>query len=171
MVQSAQRTAVLELIKESFKFSAGHFTLFSATEREDLHGHDFNVEVRLEAPVGSDGLCFDYRGVKAMIRDLCASLDEKVLLPAESPWLELDRLGSGGWSVTFAGETFTLLERDVLVLPLANVSLEELARWFLATLREELARRATPLGRLEIGVGAGPGQRAWVAWTTEEGAG
>ena len=33
----------VELQKESMKFSAGHTTIFSATEREPLHGHMYQV--------------------------------------------------------------------------------------------------------------------------------
>ena len=46
-----QRTTTLELYKEEMKFSAGHFTIFSATERENLHGHNFSVYV---APCADD---------------------------------------------------------------------------------------------------------------------
>ena len=38
----------IELSKEYLKFSAGHFTVFSATERERLHGHNFSVSALTE---------------------------------------------------------------------------------------------------------------------------
>ena len=33
----------LYIDKESHKFSAAHYTIFSATERERLHGHNYSV--------------------------------------------------------------------------------------------------------------------------------
>ena len=38
-------TVTIRLAKENMKFSAAHFTIFSASERERLHGHNFRVEV------------------------------------------------------------------------------------------------------------------------------
>ncbi|EQD50251.1 hypothetical protein B1A_13514, partial [mine drainage metagenome] len=35
------RSVEVDLSKERMKFSAGHFTVFSASERENLHGHNF----------------------------------------------------------------------------------------------------------------------------------
>ena len=41
----------LELCQEEMKFSAGHFTILSATERERLHGHNFTVYVAITGVV------------------------------------------------------------------------------------------------------------------------
>ncbi len=42
---------VIEITKEALHFAAAHFTLFSATERENLHGHNFYVALEIEAEV------------------------------------------------------------------------------------------------------------------------
>ena len=52
----------IDILKEDIKFSAAHFTVFSATERERLHGHNFHVGLSVTAPVGSNGMCFQNRG-------------------------------------------------------------------------------------------------------------
>ena len=41
----------IELSKEYLNFSAGHFTIFSATERENLHGHNFQVRGAVTAAI------------------------------------------------------------------------------------------------------------------------
>ena len=87
---SRVRTATIELHKDYLHFSAAHFTIFSATERENLHGHNFQVAAFLEGPINDDGLCFDYNEVKTRLKQLCDSLDETVLLPAESPHIEIE---------------------------------------------------------------------------------
>ena len=38
-----------EIAKEALNFSAGHVTMFSATEREDLHGHNWRVACEITA--------------------------------------------------------------------------------------------------------------------------
>ena len=41
-------------------FSAAHFTIFSATERERLHGHNYSVSARFVAPQGDNGFSADH---------------------------------------------------------------------------------------------------------------
>jgi hypothetical protein len=49
----------IDISKEYPNFSAGHFTMFSATERENLHGHNFQVRCSVTAPPGDDSMAFD----------------------------------------------------------------------------------------------------------------
>ena len=51
----------IQIAKQALNFSAAHFTIFSATEREDLHGHNFQVECELASPIDRNGLIFDYK--------------------------------------------------------------------------------------------------------------
>ena len=55
------QVSTIELFKEAMKFSAGHFTIFSETERERLHGHNFTVYVALTGEVNDKGMIADYR--------------------------------------------------------------------------------------------------------------
>ena len=88
MVRPA-RLARIEVAKQAMNFSAAHFTIFSATEREDLHGHNFQLACSVTAPVDDTGLMFDYAIIKRRLRALCDEIDEKMLLPAHSPFLEI----------------------------------------------------------------------------------
>ena len=49
------RLTTLYIDKEAHKFSAAHFTIFTATERERLHGHNYSVSARIVAPMGDNG--------------------------------------------------------------------------------------------------------------------
>ena len=57
----------IELFKESMNFSAGHFTIFSETERENLHGHNFSVYAIFESEVIENGMTFNYDIYKKII--------------------------------------------------------------------------------------------------------
>ena len=85
------RYATIEVAKEVLNFSAAHFTIFNATDREDLHGHNFQVACEMTAELSEAGLMFDYSIVKRAIRALCDEIDEKVLLPEQSPHLAIRR--------------------------------------------------------------------------------
>lgn len=158
-------TVTLALSKEAMKFSAAHFTLFGPGSRERLHGHDYFVSATLRARVGDDGLCFDYGLLKRELMALCDDIDEYVLLPGASPLLRVERDGAQLVAV-FGEERIPFLASDVRVLPLANITLEELARWFLGRLLQACGDRFGEWGLecLELQVEAGPGQRAGMAW-------
>jgi len=164
---SAPRVSTIEISKDYLHFNAAHFTLFSATEREDLHGHTFYVAATVDSPVGDDGLAFDYNLMKTALRTLCDELDEKVLLPERSPFLRLEQ--DDDYVVArFADERIPFLPRDVLTLPVRNVTVEELAPWFLDRLRSEPAIAALGITRLVVRVSSGPGQWAGAVWQREQ---
>jgi len=154
----------IELSKEEMKFSAGHFTIFSATERERLHGHNFRVYAAITAEVGPHGLAFDYAIYKKILLKLCASLDEYFLLPSQSEFLTItetnNQLVAG-----FNEELIPFLKTDVKLLPLRNITVEELSRWFV----EELSRDQQQLQEFKIHaftvtVSSGPSQSAATSW-------
>jgi 6-pyruvoyltetrahydropterin/6-carboxytetrahydropterin synthase len=155
--------STIEISKDYLHFNAAHFTLFSASEREDLHGHTFYVRASVDGPVGDDGLAFDYNLFKSALKSLCDELDEKVLLPERSPYLTLERC-EGYVVAHFADERIPFLPRDVVTLPLRNITVEELAPWFLERLRARSDVAALDISRLEVRVSSGPGQWASTQW-------
>lgn len=148
-----------EISKEALHFAAAHFTIFSATERENLHGHNFRVAVEVDAEVGGDGLAFDYNLVKTSLKALCDELDERTLLPALSPHLAITEEDS--YTVAhFNGERLPFLQRDVLTLPVGNITVEALAQWFGDELLGDPVVGSLPIGSLTVRVSSGPGQWA-----------
>lgn len=155
---------VIRLDKENMKFSAGHFTIFGPGERERLHGHNFKVAVVLHACVGGNGLCFDYGIYKRKVVALCRELNEYFLLPGRSPLLRVEEDGEAVVAV-FGDERIPFLRGDVLVLPVTNVTLEELAGYLLGRLLEDAqAVDAHGIDAIEVSVASGPGQDATRCW-------
>ena len=153
----------IELSKEYLNFSAGHFTIFSATERENLHGHNFQVRCAVTATIGADGLAFDYVLLKRVLKELCDALDERVLLPEQSPYLDLE--GQDGMVIArFGHERIPFLARDCLTLPIRNVTIEELAGLLLARLKARPEFAGPSIHTLEVGVSSGSGQWAFSHW-------
>ena len=156
----------IDLFRNDMKFSAAHFTIFSATKRENLHGHNFFVEATLEGPIGSEGLCFDYNEVKDRLNALCISLDELVLLPELSPHLKIEHTDDYIYA-TFNGEKLPFLPRDVKIVPLRNITIEELSCWFLKTLISDQGFKALRIYKLKVRVSSGPGQWATSEWSID----
>jgi 6-pyruvoyltetrahydropterin/6-carboxytetrahydropterin synthase len=153
-VSAAARFA-LRLAKEDFKFSVAHFTVFSDTVAERLHGHNYRVRVEIAgAAIDQIGLLLDLRGIKAEIRRLCAELDSKTLLPERS---RLVRVGAvdAGFEVRYGERVYRLPREDVLLLPICNTSIEELAAWFWRELEPSVAGGAIRELSVEIEETAG----------------
>lgn len=127
------RFATIELHRDELKFSAGHLMLLSATQREKLHGHDYQLNVAFRTEVGENGLAFDLREYREKLQKICQQLDYRFILPSLSPYLKLQEIDDS-LKVSFANDTFTFLKKDTLVLPITNTTLEELAWWFLQQL-------------------------------------
>lgn len=161
--QVASELATIEIAKEYLNFSAGHFTLFSATDRENLHGHNWRVGCEITTPIGDAGLCFDYNIVKKALVTLCESLDEKVLLPGRSPWLSVEET-DGLVLAHYADERIPFLPRDVLVVDVRNVTVEDLAGWFVARLLAVPSIAEQDVRALRIRVSSGTNQWASREW-------
>lgn len=153
----------LDVHKEAHHFSCAHFTIFSETERENLHGHNYSVRARAQCTIADSGLCFNYNELKELIGVLCESLDESTLLPTLSPHLII-RNEEGYVCADFSGETMKFLSRDVKLLDVRNVSVEELASWFITQLVVQEKFQALAITRFELTVSSGPSESATAKW-------
>lgn len=133
---------VLRLAKEDFKFAAAHFTLFPDGTGELLHGHNFRVAVELAgAEPDALGLLVDVAQVKERIREVCDGLDEHTLIPEKTALLSLREEGDE-IEIVFGARRYRLPRNDVTLLPLANVTIELLARHVWEALAPSLAGSA-----------------------------
>lgn len=162
-----EQQTCIEICKEDVKFSAAHFTIFSSSERERLHGHNFRVSLALTAEVGEDGMCFSYVEIKKRLRSLCAALDEYTLLPSLSPHMKVCEQGAY-YRAEFNGEELLFLKADTLLLPLRNTTVEELARYVLERLLEDASFiQGNAISELVMRVSSGPGQWGSARWTRQ----
>jgi 6-pyruvoyltetrahydropterin/6-carboxytetrahydropterin synthase len=121
------------LEKENFKFSCSHFTILGPDSAERLHGHNYYVRVELELLKLDPtlGMAFDFNEVKPLVRDVLEELDERVLLPAKSPFLQIESKTGTVAAVLTIGDRkkrYELPEEDVMLLATVNITSEELSR-------------------------------------------
>ena len=161
---SVQPSTTIEIDKENLKFSAAHFTIFSATERERLHGHNFSVSVSVTAPLDDNGMCFSYQELKTRVGVLCDELDEYTLLPTQSPHL-LVTDNDEHYIVKFNGETLYFAKTDTKLLPIRNTTVEEYSRYLLSRLLEDsIFFMANQVMSVEMKVSSAPGQWGSASW-------
>lgn len=157
-----EELTTLYIDKESHKFSVAHYTIFSATERERLHGHNYSVSAKIVAPMGDNGFAADYNVYKTRLALLCDELDEYLLLAGESPHQAITA-SDDVYRVVHNGQEMLFLQADTQVLPIRNATVEEFSRYLLGRLVEESA--GEDLRELQLCVASGPGQKGCTTWT------
>eukprot|EP00954_Amorphochlora_amoebiformis_P024548 1367070-Amorphochlora_amoeboformis.AAC.1 len=151
-LQLGEGECMISIDKENIKFSSGHFTIFSATERERMHGHNFGVQAEFLGMPDKDGMMGDYGVLKRILRDICADLDEYFLLPGLSDNLCVDTSPEGYVTVFFGEEgerehVCTIAEGDVkVVLPVVNITVEELAGYLIESIKRDYQDKLMSMG-------------------------
>lgn len=151
----------IRVYKQYFNFSSSHFLLFEDGTREPLHGHNYRVNVKGNAPIQSSDMVFDFLDIKPIVREVCDSLDHRLLLPGENPNLKIKEVLGQLIIDTPDKSTFSFPKQDVIILPIPNTSAERLAIYISYEIRRRIKKKFSfsfPL--LEIEVEETPGQSA-----------
>lgn len=166
MSDKPTRYSRIEVARETLEFSVAHFTIFSPTERENLHGHNYHVGCEIYAPVDDNGLTFDYAIIKRVLEAQCDKLDEQVLLPGNSPYLDI--VDEADYVVAiFNEERIPFLERDVTVLPIANTTVEELSHYLLHEVLKMPELKDRGIVEITVKVSSNPGQSGAAHWRAD----
>ena len=150
--------ADLDLARETLGFSAAHFAVIG-DRSERLHGHNYRVALRVHGRVDEEGAVVDFGALKSSLRELCRTLDERMLVATRSARVTVDEHGDSVL-LTEGTRRFSLPRSDVVLLPILNTTCECLAAHLLAELRARLGHTAY---RLALRVEEVPGQGAWVS--------
>ena len=152
------RMVTIDVNNQYLHFSSAHFTIFSATDRERLHGHNFSVRARARSKVEGNGLAFDYNELKQALYSICQTLDEYTLIAQNSPYLNISE-SDEYFEVIHNDQKMFFLKTDTLLLPLLNITLEELSGYLLSNLISSGLVKNAGIEYLELEIGSGPGQR------------
>ncbi len=159
------RCAQLVVQKDEHKFSCAHMTVFPDGTKERMHGHNFHVAIAVEVPLEAGTPMLDFAVVKRTLAALCDELREHLLLAADAPELRVIARDDRSIAFELCGDRYVMPSRDVLLLPVTNIVVEQLARFLWDRVVEAIGpdllhARAS---RLELTVDESPGQGA--SWT------
>ena len=73
----------IHVAKENLKFSAAHFIAYRGF-REPLHGHNYQVAIRVEGNLAGTGYVIDFGLIKKLTKEIVDRLDERTIIPANS---------------------------------------------------------------------------------------
>lgn len=151
----------IRLYKEYFNFSSAHFLVFEDGAREPLHGHNYRVRVCLSSRALEKDMVVDFCHVKPLVKEICDQLDHLFLLPQKNPHLVISETTSNIEFYTSDKSYYSFPKKDVLLLPIENISSERLAIYLAERLEQEVkAKLGLSFSSLEIEVEETPGQAA-----------
>lgn len=151
----------IKVYKQYFNFASSHFMIFEDGSREPLHGHNYRVQVKGEAPSLADDMVFDFLNIKPIVREICDSLDHKLLIPKECKHLKIHTEKRNYIIETPDESYFSIPQSDVLLLPILNTSAERIAVYICDEIRQKVSDKyGFSFNSLEVEVEETPGQSA-----------
>lgn len=151
----------IHVAKENLKFSAAHFIAYPGF-REPLHGHNYQVGVRVEGTLAPTGYVIDFGLIKKITKEIVDRIDERTIVPEQSDCLRIDRPSPERVRIRYESDEFIIPASDVAMLPIVHSSAEELARYIWGELVSALRSRGAigDSAAIEVSVAEGPGQCA-----------
>jgi len=151
----------IKVYKQYFNFAAGHFLVFKDGTREPLHGHNYRVMIKGNSNKLESDMVFDFLDIKPIVREVCDSLDHKVLLPSENPLLKITEEDNNYNLETPDKSKFSFPKADIKILPIPNTSAERLAVYIAYEIKQLVKERFNFMFKsLEVEVEETPGQSA-----------
>lgn len=135
--------------------------IFENGTREPLHGHNYRVQVRGEAPSLEGDMVFDFLDIKPIVREVCDSLDHKLLIPKDNKHLKIYTDRKNYVIETPDESHFSIPQSDVLLLPILNTSAERIAVYICDEIRKKVTQKfGFAFNSFEVEVEETPGQSA-----------
>lgn len=151
----------IKVYKQYFNFASSHFMIFENGSREPLHGHNYRVMLKGEVPALSGDMVFDFLDIKPIVREVCDSLDHKLLIPKDNTQLKIYTDKKNFVIETPDESYFSIPQTDVLLLPILNTSAERIAVYICDEIRQKVKDRfGFSFNNLEVEVEETPGQSA-----------
>jgi 6-pyruvoyltetrahydropterin/6-carboxytetrahydropterin synthase len=154
------QTFSIEVAKDYFNFASAHFLIFANGKREPLHGHNYQVSVKLEGELDRAGVVLDFISFKPLIKRICDSLDHRTMIQSDSPNLAVQRRKKE-IEIRYKAQKIILPKNDVILLPLVNTSTELLAEHVAKQIRRQVKAQfsGVKIRAMEVGVDEARGQR------------
>ncbi|CAG9314638.1 unnamed protein product [Blepharisma stoltei] len=141
----------LKVYHKTCSFNAAHI-LAGQSWQEDLHGHGYTIAVMIKSKViGADGFVVDFSVIKAALKQLCQTLNNKVLVASKSTSLQVVDLEDHIRILAPRNTFYEFPKRMCALLPINNSSAEELAKYISESIWEGLESSIKDRGIIEFG--------------------
>ncbi|SBT37689.1 6-pyruvoyltetrahydropterin synthase, putative [Plasmodium ovale wallikeri] len=170
MIMNANSTNVEDTVAEllvespSFSFNCAHFIAYKGF-RETLHGHNYNVSLKVRGRIQEDGYVVDFSLLKNVVKKVCSELDHHFILPIHSDVLKIENVNSNIQITCEDNSVYSFPQRDCAQIPVRHSSTEEIAQYILNKVIEEMDMsflKKRSVSYIEISVNESPTQKATV---------
>ncbi len=147
--------------REQYKFSCAHMTVFPDGTKERLHGHNYQLGIDLELTSVAFEHMLPFAAIKDCLAGICHDLRERVLVAADNPLSKISTRDDE-LELVACGKRYVFPREDVVVLAIANVSVEALADHLADRVLADLGPSLPPgvVTAVEVWVSESPGQGA-----------
>ena len=155
-------TYFVRLRKDSMVFSAAHFITFNGNVCERLHGHNYAVEVEIEADLDENSYVVDFIALRDAAQKIVADLDHHVLLPTQHDLIRVTS-SSDEVTATFEDRRWVFPIGDCVLIDIPNTTAELLAKHIGSRIVQDLGLgQKVSYRRIRVGVDENNGQ--WGFW-------
>jgi 6-pyruvoyltetrahydropterin/6-carboxytetrahydropterin synthase len=147
--------------RSNIRFSSAHI-IHEYEKCGRLHGHTYAIHAKISGDTDDKGIIIDFSILKDVLEEIANYLDHKVLIPEKSSIAKIQRNEKEGVKIIALGKTFVFPFSDCVFLPVASTSAENIARYVLDYVIENLDL-PSGVNCVEIGVDEGYGQGARIS--------
>ena len=128
----------IRIRKEALKFAASHMTVFRDGTKESLHGHQYTPTLTSGVKDVSFKKTILFSEIKSAMKKIATLWDEKVLLATENPHFKLKSHSKKSIDFNLCGKQYLLPSDEIILLPVDNITCENLAKSYFEFLKMEL---------------------------------
>lgn len=151
------RNLSLEIEKLNLCFSGAHF-LLGFGKCEHLHGHNYQVALRITAEFSPDQeALIDFSLLKDMVSQIISKLDHRILVAKKHPKMDI-HFEKDNVTLRSEDRRYSFPKSDVVLLPIPATTCEHIACYLLDEIKNIL-----PEFKVEISVEETPGSKAVVS--------
>ncbi len=152
----------IQIKKGALKFAAAHMTVFPNGKKEALHGHNYQVAVKLDVRNANLKKMTSFGDVKKIIAEVCHQWDEKVLLATRCKYYRVTRKSQKEIDFKLCGKRYALPTDEVELISVENITTELLAEEFAKRIQKQIRAvcKKSGLRQFEVLIEESPGQGA-----------
>lgn len=154
-------------IQSNLRFSSAHI-IPGHLSCGHIHGHSYFVDIEIEGErAGEYDFVVDFKDVKAYTKDICNTLDHRLLIPVQNELIDfkdfesiekLENSKTAHFKVN--GKGYSIPSDDCVFLDIPYTSAEELSKYFADKLASKLSENYDNLSSISVCVNEGIGQGA-----------
>lgn len=130
MNNKLKKEQLIEIFKDGINISVAYFIINSPNSRENIQGDILNISLTLNINSLENGFSKAENFYKHNLTNICRELHKSTIIQGKSKFLTFDK-NEDYINVFFNNEKIIFRERDIIILPIENITPEEISNFIL----------------------------------------